>query len=458
MQDILQFLKEQMKDNQFLQGGLVLGLVGSAIVYLRHLPVLVYRWIKFLLTVTVTFESRDPLFDFFKQWTNDQEFIYKKRNVMVSTNEHVDPPVIRQEMGRSRYVLRMHGFWLTVSRYRDEAVADKKADRMSFSQLMNPEMITVTCFVWNRKKLVSILDEVIDSYGSNVKFGVPTYQFGYWSWVSSGVQSKRDVDSLVLREGLKEEILRDVEDFYASKEWYDRLHIPHQRGYLLKGPPGTGKTSLVGTMAGFFNLKLCPLELGSIDDDSTLRRAFTNVPGRAIIVIEDFDSFFEGRKPKNPDSKITFSGLLNAVNGIIHSPGRLLVLTTNRVENIDPALSRVGRIDRIFELGYVDEYQAGTLLRKFDPRINEDIVDDFAKRCAENKLTPADLLGYFQMCKNDPERVIDVEAIVEERRKRDALSEEIDREAELQLKEQRRREAETKPEVSQAGVHHGRPV
>ena len=51
-------------------------------------------------------------------------------------------------------------------------------------------------------------------------------------------KSKRPLESVILDEGVKENIVRDVREFSRRADWYRKRGIPYRRGYLLHGPPG----------------------------------------------------------------------------------------------------------------------------------------------------------------------------------------------------------------------------
>ena len=66
----------------------------------------------------------------------------------------------------------------------------------------------------------------------------------YNDWTLAGSRPKRPLSSVVLDQGIKEQLLVDARDFMANEKWYAARGIPWRRGYLLHGFPGTGKTSL----------------------------------------------------------------------------------------------------------------------------------------------------------------------------------------------------------------------
>jgi mitochondrial chaperone BCS1 len=76
-------------------------------------------------------------------------------------------------------------------------------------------------------------------------------QYGDWGKVVT--KSRRALSTLVLPEGVKELLLDDMLEFLDSEEWYVRAGVPHRRGYLLYGDPGTGKSSTIHAMVSSKN-------------------------------------------------------------------------------------------------------------------------------------------------------------------------------------------------------------
>lgn len=130
--------------------------------------------------------------------------------------------------------------------------------------------------------------------------------------------------------------------------------VPYRRGYLFHGPPGTGKSSFISALAGHFGYSICMLSLSerTLDDDR-LAHLLNSAPPNALLLLEDVDAAFVSRdlfenaqhRAFEGMTRVTFSGLLNAIDGVASAEERVLFMTTNHVHRLDPALIRPGRVD-----------------------------------------------------------------------------------------------------------------
>ncbi|KAJ7502149.1 hypothetical protein B0H11DRAFT_1712867, partial [Mycena galericulata] len=83
------------------------------------------------------------------------------------------------------------------------------------------------------------------------------------TWSIAKNKTHRPLSSIILPDGIVSDLERDVEEFITAEDWYVEAGIPYRRGYLLHGPPGTGKTSTIYALAGALRLKIYALSLSS---------------------------------------------------------------------------------------------------------------------------------------------------------------------------------------------------
>lgn len=102
---------------------------------------------------------------------------------------------------------------------------------------------------------------------------------------------------------------------------------------------------------------------------------------------------------------VTFSGLLNALDGVASSEERIIFMTTNHVELLDKALIRPGRIDVKELLGDASEHQIRTMFLRFYEGENQ-LAEEFLQKVKDKKVSMAQLQGHFVFHKNYPENAI----------------------------------------------------
>ncbi|KAJ6535516.1 P-loop containing nucleoside triphosphate hydrolase protein [Mycena capillaripes] len=303
----------------------------------------------------------------------------------------------------------------------------------------------------------------------------------YGSWARAVTKNRRAFSTLILPGGIKELILADAREFLASEEWYTFAGVPHRRGYLLYGEPGTGKSSTIHALAGELGLEIYFISLAAPGiDDYTLGRLIRDTPSRCILLIEDIDCAFPSREdddddeplldkfgipipkePIPPRSQVTLAGLLNVLDSVASEEGRLTFATTNHIEQLDPALIRPGRMDLKIQYGLATNEQLEQMFDRFYPydedsrpelgpsigcyfskttgsRLSASVLAGLAKEFAAaiptGRFSIAQLQGYLLSSKNDPEGALaGVGAWIETQEKE---KREID-----ELKQKRRKEA-----------------
>lgn len=189
------------------------------------------------------------------------------------------------------------------------------------------------------------------------------YQNG---WVYLNTKTQRPIDSIFWESDKKKDIIDDVNTFIDSKKTYIARGTPYKRSYLFYGPPGTGKTSMIFALAGYFGYNIAVLNLSTIEHDNQLITAFSKVPNKSFLLLEDIDLIFQKlSKGEKTDEKnrITFSGILNALDGIAYKEGLVTFMTTNHIDRLDPAVIRTGRVDKQVLVDNINKQTALTMMQ-----------------------------------------------------------------------------------------------
>ncbi|XP_043691432.1 AAA-ATPase At4g30250-like [Telopea speciosissima] len=242
--------------------------------------------------------------------------------------------------------------------------------------------------------------------------GHGSYESG---WVSVPFRHPSTFETLALEPDMKQQITEDLTAFADGKDYYHRVGRSWKRGYLLFGPPGSGKSSLIAAMANYLCYDVYDLELTKVSDNSELRALLIQTTNRSIIVIEDIDCSLDLTADRNSKTKkstavdnrnrtrgddgeesgrVTLSGLLNFTDGLWSCCGeeRIIVFTTNHRDDVDPALVRCGRMDVHVKLGTCGVHAFKSLAMNYlglETHEQFDVVESCIR--AGGSLTPAEI-------------------------------------------------------------------
>lgn len=282
------------------------------------------------------------------------------------------------------------------------------------------EYLTISTFSTSKQVLMDLISEAMNVYFKKDVNKTLVYTIQEGGWQSTCIRDHRELDSVILPAETKQTIIDDIARFYKNTDWYKRTGIPRKRGYLLYGPPGTGKTSLILALAARFKLNVCLLTLSSYAmNDNDLNKLMSSAPTNSIILIEDVDAAFSKKRAKieksneNNDSLssssngVTFSGLLNALDGVAAQSGRIIFLTTNYIERLDSALIRPGRIDLKVKINYATCFQISEIYKRFFPEF-EGEAERVSNLFPTEELTPAEIQSLFMQHQDAPAAIDEI--------------------------------------------------
>jgi len=412
-EQILHALKEALS-NQFLSGGLVLGLIGSAIALCRQLPSRIFAWLKRRLIVTVDVSNDDPIFEWLSLWLASHPYSRRARCLTAKSrrddfgridNENVDrlPDVVfTPAPGNHFFVYERRFVWL--SRERKDALGDKGSD---FFSRLHRETFQIRVLGRKQQIIRSLIEKAraaaMQARDSRVEIYISTQGF----WTRSDTRHMRPLSTVILPGSTAIDVAEDIRQFLQSEGWYRERGIPYRRGFLFHGVPGSGKTSLITALAGEIGMSLYALNLGDPHlTDGSLNSLLGDAKPGSVILLEDVDAAFTRReKGKDTDNGVTFSGLLNALDGAASKEGSIVFMTTNHKDALDPALIRPGRADVHILFDYATREQAQRLFRQFFPDVPSTLADRFSD-IASRQVTMAQIQGILLQHKGSPDNAL----------------------------------------------------
>jgi len=231
-----------------------------------------------------------------------------------------------------------------------------------------------------------------------------------FSWNFRFVRITKNTQNTFVSESVKKNFFADVSSFITDSKHYDKVGIAYKRGYVFYGEPGTGKTSLVKAIANEYNLPVFIIDLSIFQNNndlmSTIDKIHYNISAgsKHILLFEDVDRS-DVFSDTGSGNKITEDCILNILDGVDESYGRITILTTNDITQLQirKGLMRPGRIDKIINVTYCTSKQIIDILNfhyencpNIDLSISKDIL-----------ITPATLIQII-LNNSDPLDVINL--------------------------------------------------
>ncbi|PLB50965.1 hypothetical protein P170DRAFT_425259 [Aspergillus steynii IBT 23096] len=396
-------------------------------------------------------------------------------NVLVSFDAYWAKAKNRDKYKRLRFTPAegTHYFWFRRRLLAFMRVKEDNNNKASFYSRLTPERLYLACLGRDPTILKELLVEAQRAYvardlNTTVIYRAQKSPGEYVDWTRCMSRAPRPLSTVVLAAERKQAFIDDIKEYLhpRTRRWYSNRGIPYRRGYLLHGPPGTGKTSLCFAASGMLGLSLYLLNLSSKSfGEDDLMSLFHELPRRCIVLLEDVDcagmakerTLGDGEKGGEQKEKetgseeatttakqgVSLSGLLNVIDGVAASEGRILVMTTNHPDKLDAALLRPGRVDMSVEFGYAESEDISELFTAIYSSLEGDVrlprgramaleeqkrkekgdvieapwhrisrekvqglASEFALRVPPSEFTAAEIQGYLLNHKDDPESAI----------------------------------------------------
>lgn len=370
------------QSNPLLAG--IVSLYGLTVVgvVFRKVPMAVFGFLRrqFTTTVSLTNESRGTnpqTFSGFMEWFDRSSWSRLSRSAAITGNYYGANQIgttLGVGYGRHFFLYKGRPCWLNYS-------------LMSNIQSQVTHEIVITMLGRSRERLQEMIDEFRYRPDGN-KVGV--FVANGKEWVRVADVGRRRLETVVIERKAKEGLVTDIDRWLLARQWHEARGLSYKRTFLLEGPPGTGKTSLIKALASHYGMDVCMINPSLVSDQDL--QVLLGSSGR-MIVFEDIDSASVARRRHHLpgpggeagegfDSSgafgVTLSGLLNALDGLVSLDGKLVFLTTNALQSLDPALVRKGRVDRILRLGLLGDGEVRDYIELMFPGHRVDPALEFA--------------------------------------------------------------------------------
>ena len=394
--EIIEYVKTQLSTNQFFSAAAFASVLTAVLMSLKGVPKSIWERIIRITTYKATVYQTEGLYYHLTQWFNENHKV-KVRNVEFSSGppRGEEFPTVDSdstdliETPVDDYFYKWIDWRLVRISYGKEKL--ENASSLKSAYLKNYTFRGI----FASKAIRNLMEKINDEYSKKAK-SQHVYQSEHHYFQRISKVGGKKISEVILKDETKSKIIKDIEEWGSSKSEYIRKGIPYKRGHCYYGPPGTGKTTIVKALAKEYGFNIYNLNLKKTEDDDLLYLLRDIEPG-SILLFEDIDSTFDKRK-RIGTKGVTFSGFLNALDGIVELNGVLVIITTNHVEKMDPALLRAGRMDLKIEIGYSSEKEISDYLSRFYGEKIEIFTKgllpmvDVQNICLENKLNSGEAI------------------------------------------------------------------
>jgi len=355
--------------NQLIAGGLGLMVIGTVGALCRKVPHKLWNLFLYHFTVVVDVLSVDESHTWILNWLNHHSYGKRNRrlsvvNVWMKNGDR--KTLLVPAKGTHWFFHKGRLIWLW--RGKSDEGSPSGSGTSELAAALNPkESISIRVLGRNKAFVNDLIESCRLEFMESTRDMQLISRFKWSEWESAKPRPKRPLDSVFMPEEGKD-LLADMQRFISQKDWYYKMGIPYRRGYFFHGPPGTGKSSAAEALAGALNIPIYIFNLAGLADSSA-QQAIANLDhsNTIMLLIEDIDTTNLNRESVGElnGQKMSLGTLLNVLDGVQAADNVILVMTSNNPENIDPALLRKGRVDKMVEFGYASTEQILEAAKRF---------------------------------------------------------------------------------------------
>lgn len=342
-----------------VKGFMTLGLMGVVGYLCRTVPQTIINYIRRNIISSMTFTRAGTYsmdlqnYAAFMKWFAETKWAKYDRNRRVTFDR--DNPAFGPGTGFHWFFWEGRYFWFNVTRLASSGTDIEKEEftLYTFGRSTQPFVDLVESFRIKRDK-------------STVRIYSPNEN----GWGITGRLRLDSPEILVIDPEVEKQFFGTLDKFVANEAWYRKRGRAYKQTIILEGPPGTGKTSLIKAAARRYKRDVHFINLAT--DGRRLQRLISDLSPGDMVVIEDFDDvkslhkrgglprmeFGEGDSTKElsfMDSDIQLSTFLNILQGVVELDDIIIIMTTNHIEKIDPAVYRPSRVDRKIHVPFLKD-------------------------------------------------------------------------------------------------------
>ena len=340
--------------------------LGMLLVILRNVPQMLWHRFVNMVTIRLVIDESDNMagygFKIFNHWVKDHRLEWLTRSFEVDITQRV----VGGD-GFTAFFYKGKLFWTTMQRRETKGmqqavtIGSYVVHTMKWNRSLLDDLVIESCTPQVHEKIAAMyIPKPNDRYlDEAIRF--PPYVKKQRQYISSKTY---------------DQLFNIFEDFAKGPEQYISKTMPYKETILLYGPPGTGKTNLLRHLATVFNFDLVVINPADLNSMTFKIEQWGDNKLPRIFMIEDIDSNKSYHITPQADDKGTtvvlqsgigddslhaaingggsLTDLLNSLDGVVPLDNCIVVMTTNRLERLEPSIYRPGRVDHLVYMGYMD--------------------------------------------------------------------------------------------------------